>query len=120
MPETHGVELGGIGPESHFDISQRLAPSQLGEGHGSELFGACQTTHTCIAAVAGDDAGKAGLRHKLHDLREHGFADIHGKTPKTIVLGSYTGMGKWISNRHQTKYRRKPHGLRVSASNSEI
>jgi len=116
MSKTHGVKLAGIGPQARFDIAQRLAPSQLGEGHDTELLGTAQTAHTQISPVAGDDARKAGPRHKLHDLCKQGFADIHGRSPRAIVLGSYTGMGKWISNRHQTKMGCRPHGFKASSS----
>ena len=108
VSKAHGVQLAGVGTQRYLDVAQALAPSQLGKGHDAKLLGARQTTHTRVATVAGNDSRKACPWHELHDLSKQGLADIHRKPPRGLSLGSYTGMGKRVSNRHQIKSAARP------------
>lgn len=103
--KAHAVQLRLIGQQTGFDIAQALAVSQLSEGHGTELFGASQTAHSGIAAIARHDPRKAGPWHELHELCEQRLAQVHCSPPEGSTSESYANLnrGKLISNRHQNK-----------------
>jgi len=108
LAKSHGVKLARVGSKSHFDVSQALAPSQLGKSHDAKLLGATQAAHARVAAIASHDARKACPWNELHDLRKQGLADIHRKSPRGLNLGNYTKMRKRVSNRHQIKLAARP------------
>ena len=78
MAHAHVKKFGLISRQTRFDVSQRLAPSQLGKRHDAKQLGTTERAHPGIAAMAIDDATKRLSGHKVHDLREQGFACVHG------------------------------------------
>ena len=101
--KAHPVKLLLVGQQTYFDAAQALAVSQLREGHGAELLGAIQDTHAGIATIALDNSRETGPRHKLHELREQRFAQVHSLPPEKLISGSYSNLNvrKLVSNRHQ-------------------
>jgi hypothetical protein len=108
VAKSHGVQLARVGSQRHFDVSQALAPSQLGKSHDAKLLGAAQAPHARIAAIASHDSRKACTWNELHELSKQGLADIHRKPPRGLSIGSYIRMKKKISNRLQIKLAARP------------
>ena len=77
VTQSHRIKFARVGPKSHLDISQTLAPCQLRKRHHAKLFRAGHATNARVAAVAIDDAAKARPRHELHNLCKKRLADIH-------------------------------------------
>jgi hypothetical protein len=78
VAHAHVKKFGLIGRQTRFDVAQRFAPSQLGKRHDAKQLRTTERAHPGIAAMAIDDATKGLPGHKVHDLREQGFACIHG------------------------------------------
>ena len=74
--KAHRVELGWLGAETCFDVPQTLAISQLGKGHGAELFGATEVAHSAVTAIAGHTAGERSPGKKIHQLRKQQLASV--------------------------------------------
>ena len=108
VTQAHRVELAGIGTQRDLDVAQAFAPRQLRKRHHAELLGAIHPTYPGVARVAFDHSRKARPRHKLHDLREQRFADIHDRSPGITTRRNYTNSTLRDSNRHQTKSADKP------------
>ena len=77
VAHAHVKKFGLIGRQTRFDVAQRLPPGQLGKRHDAKQLGTTERAHPGIAAMAIDDATKGLPGHKLHDLREQGFACVH-------------------------------------------
>ena len=72
--KTHRMQLGRVGRQTGLDVAQALAPAQLREGQGAELFCARLAAHTGLAGLALHDAREARLRYELHDPGERRLA----------------------------------------------
>jgi hypothetical protein len=95
-------EFRGLGRQACFDIAQALAVCQLGEGHGTVLFGAWKRLHRMIAMVTRDDPRERAPGQAIHQLREQRLSGVHGRASPEKGRG----------NRHQlqidtTKNRQK-------------
>ena len=114
--KTHRVQLARIGRQAGLDIAQALSPSQLREGHGAELFGTRQRSHTRVASMALHDAREAGPWNELHDLSKQGLADVHALPQRQSSSGKYAVLEERSSNRHQTKSVCNPRQCLISGS----
>ena len=75
--KAHVIQIRRLGREADLDIAQALAPGELGESHGSKLFGALEPPNTAIAAIARDDAGERRPGQEIHQLCEQCLAGVH-------------------------------------------
>ena len=99
--KTHVVQPRRLRSQVDFDIAQRLAPGQLGEGHGEELVEAGELLHLVIAAVHCHAAAKRGQGQMGHDLRKHEHALMHGSLRRMSAKAPKSAPRR--SNRDQTK-----------------
>ena len=76
--KAHVIQPRRLRPQVHFDVAQRLASSQLGEGHREELVEAGELLHLVIAPMCCHAAAKRRQRQMRHDLCEHEHALMHG------------------------------------------
>ena len=75
--QSHVEQLGLVGCQAGLDVSQRLPPCELGEGHDAKQIGAAERANARIALVSLDDPPEGLPRHKLHDLCEQRLAHVH-------------------------------------------
>src|SRR5665213_1292425 len=118
--KAHRIELAGIGGQTDLDVAQALSPCQLGECHGTELFGAGQRANARVAAMSLHDSREAGPWHEFHELSKQGLANVHVRSPRRSSQGKYAGLDKRSSSRHQTKSARIPHQCLISGSGRSI
>ena len=96
--QSHVEQLGLIGGQAHFDVAQRLAPREPGEGQDAKHIGAAERAHPRIALVPRDNASEGLPRHELHDLREQRFAHVHASL-RVVHSPEHCHQGRPISNR---------------------
>jgi hypothetical protein len=60
------------------NISQSLAPSQLGEDHADELLAATEVTDTGFGVVASDQTVERLTMDEIENLGEDEAAGVHG------------------------------------------
>ena len=60
-----------------FDVAQRFAIGQLGEGHGEELVQAREVLDLVFAVVLGHTAAKGAQWQIQHELGEYELALVH-------------------------------------------
>ena len=71
------VELGGMGRQARFDVTQALPQRELGEGESAEVLGARQVADSPVPGVTVCDASEGRPRKEAHDLSEESFASVH-------------------------------------------
>lgn len=75
---AHVIELGGLGSQTRFDVSETLAIGQLGKGHREKLIPARKALDFVAALVAPHAAAKfVRGGNKVHQLSKNRFAGIH-------------------------------------------
>ena len=95
FPETHRVQLRGLGREADLDVAKALPIGKLGEGHGSILLGAGQCPCPTLPAVPRHDPREGAPRQKIHQLGEKRPALVHWRLP-----GNLPESARSSSNRH--------------------
>ena len=75
--KAHVVQPARLSPKVDFDVAQRLAVGQLGEGHGEELVQAREVLDLVFAFVFGHTATKRAQRQVEHELRKYELALVH-------------------------------------------
>jgi hypothetical protein len=73
------IELVAARTQTDFNVGQAFAEGQLRKGHGQELIPAAKVTHLVVTAVASDTASELLRVNPLDELRENGFARMHGR-----------------------------------------
>ena len=120
VPQSHRVELAGIGPQGDLDIAKAFAPGQLRKCHDAKLLRAAQSANPGIARVSIHNARKARPRNELHQLRKQRLADIHASPQGISPRENYTKMSLQSSNRHQAKSAVKPRQYWLSHESTPI
>lgn len=87
--DTNMIELGGLGSQTRFDISEALAIGELRKGQSEKLIPARKALDFVIALIALHAAAKFVSGNKLHQLSKDCFSGIHPSTPSTKRLGKY-------------------------------
>ncbi len=75
--DAHVSELGGLRPQTGFDVAQTLAVGQLCECHATVLLGTAKRFDRMVTAVALDTAPHRMPWYEIHQLGEHEVAKIH-------------------------------------------
>jgi hypothetical protein len=71
------IQLGLMRPQTHFDIAQALAPSELGEDHAQVVIQTRETFGIAVAVVLRHQTAKGMQRQMLHELRKDVTALMH-------------------------------------------
>jgi len=74
---AHVIELGGLGSQTRFDISETLSIGQLGKRHGEKLLPTRKALDFVVALITLYAAAKFVGGNKVHQLSEDRFAGIH-------------------------------------------
>ena len=75
--DAHVKKLGVNGTQKHFDIVQRFPPHEMRKRYRAKQIGAAEGSNTRIAAATLNDSAKGLPGHKIHNLCEQRFANIH-------------------------------------------
>lgn len=78
------IEFGADGAQADFDVAQRFAEGELGEGEGEKLIVAGEGLCAMIAPVALNTALKISVGKDVHDLRKDGPALVQGAPPRRL------------------------------------
>ena len=74
------VQLGRVGSEAGFDVSQAFAKSQLSKSHAQELVEMGERERRVTTGIFRHAPSEGVQRQMIHELREYQFSRIHGYT----------------------------------------
>ena len=77
-PDAHVIQLRSDGPQAGLDVAQTLPERQLREGHAEELVETGKTQDLVVAPIVADALAEIVEGKKFEQLREDGFAVVHG------------------------------------------
>ncbi len=77
-PDAHVIQLGANGSQASLDVAQTLPEGQLCEGHAEKLVETGKTQDLVVAPIVSDALAEIVEGKKLEQLREDGFAVVHG------------------------------------------
>ena len=77
-PDAHVVQLRSDGSQASLDVAQALPERQLREGHAEKLIEAGKTQDLVVAPIVADALAEIVKGKKFEQLREDGFAVVHG------------------------------------------
>ena len=77
-PNAHVVQLRSDGSQARLDVAQRFPEGQLREGHAEKLIEAGKTQDLVVAPIVADALAEIVEGEKFEQLREDGFAVVHG------------------------------------------
>jgi hypothetical protein len=91
-----------LGAQVDFDVAQRFAVGQLGEGHGEELVQAREVFDLVFSVVLGHTAAKCAQWQIQHELGEYELALMHGSFGRKPAKNRQSDARR-RSNRDQTE-----------------
>ena len=77
-PDAHVIQLGANGPQAGLDVAQTLPERQLRKGHAEKLIEAGELLDLVLSPVPADSLSEVVHGDMLEQLREDGFAVVHG------------------------------------------
>jgi len=79
------IQLGALGAQTRFDVTQAFSIGQLRERHSQELIQARERLDLAFALIPGHTTAKRGQWKMLHQLREHPLALVHRSSPRSCA-----------------------------------